>query len=90
MISMFFFQHTVAFNFVVRAPTEMCQTFLNMLVVTQLVKKCSFVLKNPKLLAPRSFSLLVASPIEYRLSHPIFSLKNQFNITHKIKSRFRG
>lgn len=78
--------YTVAFNFLVCALTEMCQTFLNMLVVTQLAKKCSFILKNPKFQAPRSFSLLVASPIKYILSHPIFSLKKQFNIIHNIKS----
>jgi hypothetical protein len=75
MILSFFFQYTVAFNFLVRALTEMCQTILNMLVITQLVTKCSFVLKNPKFQAPRSFGLLVASPIEYILSNPIFSLK---------------
>jgi len=61
-----------------------------MLVVIQLVTKCSFVLKCPKYQAPRSFSLLVASPIEYTLSHPIFSLKKQFNIIPNIKALFRG
>jgi hypothetical protein len=30
-----------------RAITKLSKTFLNMLVVTQLVKKCSFLLNNP-------------------------------------------
>jgi len=43
MILRFFFQYTIAFNFLVRVLTEMCLTFLNMLVVTELVTKSTFV-----------------------------------------------